>query len=134
MTNVCMPCRLGNSTATLVVLEATERGHYRVGNNAGVFSSLVRRPYLTPVLEATPTLMGLQGVLDRYGNAASRPSIPIVGTKQIAGAASASGVQGMLKCHCRKNCSTLKCSCRKAGRQCTSRCKCSEMCRCTNRD
>jgi hypothetical protein len=61
-------------------------------------------------------LNDLRGAFEDHG------SLPKIAERQAARYVSSVGGQGIILCQCRSECKTNQCSCRKAGRLCTSRC------------
>ena len=69
--------------------------------------------------------LGLAGILDndmvvlKDEQGAWKPSYPV---RTHANAVSMTGGQGMTRCSCTGKCTIKHCSCRRAGRECNSRC------------
>ena len=103
-------------------MEAIEYGKrceevkYKLACEAGVLKTLYTRSYVDPVPEATPALVGLQAVFESY------QGLPQVTMRACVRLASAAGGQGHMHCACKGACDTQRCTCRKAGRKCNSRC------------
>ena len=128
--------KLDNPNATMVILGTTEHDNYIIGNKAGVYREKVSRSHLHYVPLATPVLVGLDSVLDAYRAEVlcGVETLPRVGIRKVAAACSVKvGGQGMFHCECKGDCSSNRCSCKKAGRVCNSRCH-SHNSKCTNHD
>lgn len=99
---------------------------YRVATAAGLLKTWRTRPYMAPQPNVTPTLVSLEHVL------ACWKEMPEVSERACAKFLSAVGGQGLIHCLCKGLCESQKCSCKKAGRLCTSRCHHTNIC-CTNK-
>lgn len=99
-----------------VIVGETKMMKYRLACTAGVLKSLRARTNLRPIPHVTPELMGLDDALQNWR------SMPEVGERACSRNLSAVGGQGLVHCLCRGKCDGLKCSCKKAGRECNSRC------------
>jgi hypothetical protein len=99
---------------------------YRLATRAGVMSPCFNVASLLLVSEnISPESMGLHGLLDndmamlKDDNGNWKQGRPL---RTHANASSKTGGQGMIRCSCSGKCDTKSCSCRKAGRECNSRC------------
>jgi hypothetical protein len=97
-----------------VVLEVTEDGLYKVGNEKGVYAPLLSRNQLEVV----------------KAKLLSPEDVPAgeLSVRAMATASSLSGGQGYTRCLCTTRCKTKRCSCRAAGRLCNSKCHNSKDC------
>lgn len=118
--------KMDASCLTAIVIEVTEAGMFRLATRAGVIRPCMNAASLQLVPSSVaPSSLGLEGILDndmallKDDNGAWKDPKPI---RTHANAASVTGGQGMTKCSCTGKCNTNHCSCRRAGRECSSRC------------
>jgi hypothetical protein len=119
--------KVDSKNLTLVVVEITEKGMYRLAAKNGVLKNVYPRHVISLVKNATKELMGLE---DAYNGWRGMSKIT---EREVARATSIVEGQGMMKCSCKGNCSSNSCKCRKAGRICNSRCHRGSS-TCTNHD
>ena len=104
--------KVDDHNLTLVVVELVEKGtaqkdiKYRLAGTAGVLKTLYMRSYIKPLPTATPTLMGLQSVLDGWRELPQDVSI-----RTLAKSTSQAGGQGVVRCDCKGACDKNSCSC-----------------------
>jgi uncharacterized protein Veg len=119
--------KVDSKNLTLVVVEITEKGRYRLAAKNGVLKNVYPRHVISLVKNATKELMGLE---DAYNGWRGMSKIT---EREVARANSIVEGQGMVKCSCKGNCNSNSCKCRKAGRICNSRCHKGSR-NCTNHD
>ena len=94
--------KVDDHNLTLVVVELVEKGtaekviKHRLAGTAGVLKTLYMRSYIKPLPTATPTLMGLQSVLDGWRELPQDVSI-----RTLAKSTSQVGGQGVVRCDCK---------------------------------
>ena len=123
--------RTDDPTLTCVVVEANAKGRakvYTVACKAGVLKERYHAAYLDHVPMMTPLAVGLATVLAGWHGLPKDIALRAATRSQ-----SMVGGQGMLHCACQGKCDTKKCKCKKAGRECSSRCHKSNT-QCTNCD
>jgi hypothetical protein len=108
--------KVDGKNLTLVVVEITGKGMYRLAAKNGVLKNVYPRHVISLVKNATKELMGLD---DAYNGWRGMSKIT---EREVARATSIVEGQGMVKCSCKGNCSSNSCKCRKAGRICNSKC------------
>jgi len=90
----------------------------RVAVKQGVLARAYAYHVIRPVPEASNNLDAMD-LRDAY---VSWRSLPRVTEREAARFVSSVGGQGMLHCNCKGTCTTGKCTCKAAGRLCSSRC------------
>ena len=119
--------RLSRPNLTLVCVELVAVGQpfgnppkkevkYRLAGKHGVMPTLYARSHVKALPQTTALAMGLDAALEDWR------SMPTCSMRKNMGAATPMGVQGHVHCNCTKTCEAFKCSCRKAGVLCNSRC------------
>ena len=122
--------RLDPPNATLVVVEQVQKPKslmYRLACATGPINVLYQRSYINPVKSITAEMAGLQKALDGW------QGMPQQGLRAAMAVQSITGGQGFVRCKCKGTCLSGKCKCRKAGRQCNSRCH-RDNSKCCNKD
>jgi hypothetical protein len=116
---------------TLVVVNI-EKKHtdqmYRLASRHGVFAKLCCRTDLNPLLNADPVLFVVDFILKNWKTMKIMTLAKLVQEDLVTERG-----QGMARCSCKGECKPQKCSCFKAGRQCTSKCHVRST-TCTNHD
>jgi hypothetical protein len=134
----------------LVPLDAVDCTKVDGGNLAGVVVSinkakstcrvavqhgLLHRAYVYHVLKPVPESSNNIDVMNLREAYEDWRSLPKITEREAARFISSVGGQGVIHCNCRGSCTTNSCSCRKAGRLCTSRChRNSKLCQNTHSD
>ena len=134
----------------LVPLDAVDCTKVDGGNLAGVVVSinkakstgrvavqhgLLHRAYVYHVLKPVPESSNNIDVMNLREAYEDWRSLPKITEREAARLISSVGGQGVIHCNCRGSCTTNSCSCRKAGRLCTSRChRNSKLCQNTHSD
>jgi hypothetical protein len=103
-------------TILTVVVEVTQKGLYRVANSKGVITPCLYRADLMVVEETSPENHGLEGFL------ASWHQMPKITIPKAVRLVSKFGGQGFTKCSCKGSCDSGRCTCKKKGIMCGSRC------------
>lgn len=98
----------------LTVLQCSENGLYKLGNEKGTIPEMFSRNQFT-VCESK--FVNIENV------SADKKSL-----RQLANLQSTSGGQGFKKCHCKTKCGTKKCLCKAANILCNSKCHSSLSC------
>ena len=107
----------GANLAGVVVLMSKLKSTCRVAVKQGVLKRAYVYHVLKPVPEASNNLDAMD-LREAYENWRSLPTI----TEREAACFLSVGGQGIIHCNCRGSCTTNGCSCKKAGRLCSSRC------------
>ncbi len=110
-----------------IPVQITEKGLFRLATKKGVVRPCYCASSLQLVDSSVITLasMGLDGLLDNDMAALKDESgnwKEIHPLRTHARSVSMTGGQGMTRCSCTGKCDTRSCSCKKAGRECNSRC------------
>ena len=103
------------ATITVVVVEKTRGGLYRLACEHGVLKRCLYRSYIEILPGATRELVGLE---EMYENWKKTRRITI----REAARAKAVAVNARLRCNCQGSCTTSRCRCLKAGLKCKSSC------------
>ncbi len=108
----------GTNLAGVVVLINKDKSTCRVAVKQGVLHQAYVYHCLKPVSVASKNL-DIMDLQDAYENWGSQPKLT---EREAAHYISSVRGQGIIHCNCRGSCTTNSCSCRKAGRICSSRC------------
>ena len=109
----------GANLAGVVVLMSKLKSTCRVAVKQGVLKRAYVYHVLKPVPEASNNLDAAMDMREAYKN---WRSLPTMTEREAARFISSVGGQGIIHCNCRGSCTTNGCSCKKAGRLCSSRC------------
>ena len=101
-----------------VVIDVTERKLYRIGVKGGRLKNCYRRSDL--VIEIGKTARSHEGLADTLN--VDWRSLKELSLRQANELVSPVGGQGMLHCSCTGKCTSDRCSCKKVGHFCNSRC------------
>lgn len=121
--------KIGPRNVLAVVLEVNEAGFYRldfeililafdfnrIGTKDGQLPNWYSRNQLGPTSEA-------------FIFASDVPNSQLQSLRSAVASSSITGGQGVTKCNCKGQCDNNRCSCKKAGLQCNSRCHKSSLC------
>ena len=102
----------------VVVLMRKLKSTCRVAVKQGV----LKRAYVYHVLKPVPEASNNLDAMDLREAYENWRSLPTVTEREAACFNSSVGGQGLIHCNCRGSCTTNGCSCKKAGRLCSSRC------------
>ncbi len=98
-------CQIKNNMCTVAIEEGVLQKSYVYHWLGGV----PKAPNDRALMELDKTYLGWRGM-------------PKITEREAAKHVSSVGGQGMVKCHCKGNCTTNRCKCKKAGRLCNSCC------------
>ena len=87
-----------------------------------VKQGLLHRAYVYHKLKPVPEASNNREVLDLQEAFEDWRSLPKITEREAARFISSVGGQGIVHCNCRGSCVTNSCTCKKAGRLCSSRC------------
>ena len=104
------------------VVEVTEKGSHRVATIHGVLKTTYCLSDLMYQKESTLEMHDLEKVMVDW------KTMPRISLTTAAKKRSVVGGQGYLRCKCKTQCKSAKCSCKKAGVKCNSRCHSSLAC------
>ncbi len=114
----------GANLAGVVVLINKDKSTCRVAVKQGVLHCAYVYHVLKPVPEASNNLDAMD-LRDAYENWSSLPKFT---KREAARFILLVGGQGVIHCNCRSSCTTNSCSCKKAGRLCSSCCHRNSQC------
>jgi hypothetical protein len=104
-------CQIKNDMCTVAVKEGVLRKSYIYHWLGGIPEASNDRA----LMELDKAFLGWRGM-------------PKITEQEAAKHVSSVGGQGMVKCHCKGDCTTNRCKCKKAGRLCNSCCHCNNYC------
>ena len=108
----------GANLAGVVVSMSKLKSTCRVAVKQGV----LKRAYVYHVLKPVPEASNNLDAMDLREAYENWRSLPMITEREAARFISSVGGQGIIHCNCRGSCTTNGCSCKKAGRLCSSRC------------
>jgi hypothetical protein len=108
----------GACLAGVVVSIDKAKSSVRVAVKQGV----LHRAYVYHTLKPVPKASNNLDVMDLREAYENWRSLPKLTEREAARYVSSVGGQGIVHCNCRGSCQTMSCTCKKAGRMCSSRC------------
>jgi hypothetical protein len=119
----------GDNLAGVVVLINKSKSTCRVAVKEG----LLHHAYVYHVLKPVPIASNNLKIMNMSEAYEDWWSLPKITEREAARFISLVGGQGVIHCNCKASCTSNSCSCRKAGRLCTSRChRSSKLCQNTH--
>ncbi len=93
-----------------------------------VKEGVLRKSYIYHWLRGVPEASNNRALMELDKAYLGWRGMPKITEQEAAKHVSSVGGQGMVKCHCKGDCTTNCCKCKKAGRLCNSHCHCNNYC------
>ena len=103
------------TTLTVVVVEKTARGMYRLACKGGVLSRCFDRSYIVVHPNASAELVGLSNEMENWK---AQPTLSLRAAAKLKAVA----INLRVRCSCQGKCDTRRCSCKRANQLCKSSC------------